>query len=116
MFDSYGLPLSTYTDPDLQRWFKQWKHVFQNQDTLQALDSQTCGHYALMYLKTRARGLSMQDFLSQWRGDNLVLNDHRVSQEIRNLIKQDLDEEDTLPPSVQTNGSRQFFVTCHDCE
>lgn len=116
VFDSYGLPLSTYTDQNLQRWFKQWKHVVQNQDTLQVLDSQTCGHYALMYLKTRARGLSMQDFLSQWRGDNLVLNDHRVSQEIRNLIKQDLDEEDTLPPSVQTNRSRQFFVTCHDCE
>ena len=49
VMDSYGLPLSTYTDPDLQRWFKQWKHVVQNQDTLQALDSQTCGHYALIY-------------------------------------------------------------------
>ena len=116
VMDSYGLPLSTYTDPDLQRWFKQWKHVVQNQDTLQALDSQTCGHYALIYLKSRARGYSMQDFLSRWRGDNLVLNDHRVSQEIRNLIKQDLDEEDTLPPSVQTNRSRQCFVTCHECQ
>ena len=116
VFDSFGLPLSTYKDPDLQRWFKQWKHVLQNQDTLQALDSQTCGHYALMYLKSRARGLSMQDFLSQWRSDNLVLNDHRVSQAIRRLIKQDLDEEDTLPPSVQTNTSRQCFVTLHDCQ
>ena len=115
VFDSYGLPLSTYTDPDLQRWFKQWKHLVQNQDTLQALDSQTCGHYALMYLKSRARGASMHDFLSRWRGDTLVLNDVRVSQEIRHLIKQDLDEEDTLPPSVQTNRSRQCFVTCHDC-
>ena len=116
VFDSFGLPLSTYHQPDLQRWFKQWKHVLQNQDTLQALDSQTCGHYALMYLKSRARGLSMQDFLSQWRSDNLVLNDHRVSQAIRRLIKQDLDEEDTLPPSVQTNTSRQCFVTLHDCQ
>ena len=114
VMDSYGLPLSSYTDPELQRWFKQWKHVVQNQDTLQALDSQTCGHYALIYLKSRARGYSMQDFLSRWRGDNLVLND-RVSQEIRNLIKQELDEEDTLPLSVQTNRSRQCFVTCHDC-
>ena len=34
VFDSYGL----------------------NQDTLQALESQTCGHYALMYLKSSARG------------------------------------------------------------
>ena len=58
----------------------------------------------------------MQDFLSRWRGDTLVLNDVRVSQDIRNLIKQDLDEEDTLPPSVQTNRSRQFFVTCQTCQ
>ena len=116
VMDSYGLPLATYTNPDLQRWFKQWKNVVQNQDTLQALDSQTCGHYALMYLKNRARGASMQEFLSQWRSDNLVLNDHRVSQEIRHLITQELDEEDTLPPSVQTNRSHQFFVTCHDCQ
>ena len=116
VFDSYGLPLSTYTQPDLQRWFKQWKHVVQNQDTLQALDSQTCGHYALMFLKTRARGFSMQDFLARWRGDNLVLNDHLVSQEIRSLITQDLDEEDRRPLGLQTNSSRQAFVTCHKCE
>ena len=116
VFDSYGLPLSTYSNPDLQRWFAQWKYVVQNQDTLQALASQTCGHYALMYLKNRARGYTMQEFLSQWRGDNLVLNDYRVTQEIRKLIKQELDEEDTRLRSVQTNKSRQSFVTCHNCE
>lgn len=116
VFDSYGLPLNTYTNPELQKWFSQWKYVVQNQDTLQALASQTCGHYALMYLKARARGHSLQDFLSQWRGDNLVMNDHLVAQEIRNLIKQDLDEEDTRPRTVQTNRSRQAFVICHNCE
>ena len=58
----------------------------------------------------------MQDFLARWQGDNMVLNDHRVSQEIRGLIKEELDEEDTLPPSVQSNRSRQYFFTCHDCQ
>ena len=116
VLDSYGLPLSTYSNPDLQRWFKQWNTVLQNQDTLQALESQTCGHYALMYLKSRARGQSMQDFLARWHSDNLVQNDYRVSQEIRHLIQEELDEEDTLPPSVQSNKSRQAFVTCHDCQ
>ena len=58
----------------------------------------------------------MQDFLSRWRIDNLVLNDVRVSQDIRNLFKQELDEEDTLPPTVQTNRSRQYFVTCQQCQ
>ena len=116
VFDSYGLPLSTYTDPDLQRWLKQWKHLVQNQDTLQALDSQTCGHYAILYLKARVRGQRLQDFLARWRGDTLVLNDVRVSQDIQTLIKQALDEEDTLPPTVQTNRSRQYFVTCQQCQ
>ena len=116
VMDSYGLPLATYSNGALQRWFGQWKHVLQNQDTLQALDSQTCGHYALLYLKARARGQTMQDFLARWRGDNLVLNDHLVSQEIKRLIKQDLDEEDTLPPSVQTNRSRQYCITCYNCQ
>lgn len=114
VFDSYGLPLTTYTDPNLQKWIGQWKFVIQNQDTLQSLASQTCGHYALMYLKDRARGFSLEEFLCRWRGDNLVLNDYNVAQEIRNLIKDGLDEEDG--PGLQTNGSRQAFITCHNCE
>ena len=116
VFDSYGLPLTTYSDPELQKWFSQWKHVLQNQDTLQALDSQTCGHYAIMYLKDRARGFSLQEFLSRWRGDNLVINDFLVAQEIRNLIKEGLDEEDGPGRRTQTNGSRQAFMSCHNCE
>ena len=116
VFDSYGLPLSTYKQPDLQRWFQQWRHVVQNQDTLQAMDSQTCGHYALMFLKARARGDSMQDFLARWRGDNLVMNDFTVSQQIKALIKEELDEEDILPRSIQTNRSKQAYITCHNCQ
>ena len=27
VFDTYGLPLSTYKNPQLQAWFKQWKEV-----------------------------------------------------------------------------------------
>jgi len=116
VFDSYGLPLSTYKQPDLQRWIGQWKFVVHNQDTLQALHSQTCGHYALVYLKAKARGDSLLDFMSKWHGNNLVLNDTRVSQQIRELIKEDLDEEDGKPRPYQTNRSRQAFITCHNCE
>ena len=43
--------------------------------SLQAVDSQTCGHYALMFLKARAHGNAFQDFLAQWNKQNLVSND-----------------------------------------
>ncbi|CAH3117583.1 unnamed protein product, partial [Porites lobata] len=55
VFDSYGLPLSTYKNPQLQAWFKQWKEVITSDHTLQAMDSQTCGHYALLFLEAKAR-------------------------------------------------------------
>ena len=42
--------------------------------TIQATDSQTCGHYALMFLKAKARGSTFQEFLAQWNSQNLVLN------------------------------------------
>ena len=60
VFDNYCLPLSTYKSPQLQVWFKQWKEVITSDMTIQAMDSQTCGHYALMFLKAKARGSSFQ--------------------------------------------------------
>ena len=48
VFDGYGLPLSTYKNPKLQAWLAQWKEMVSSDLTLQAIDSQTCGHYALM--------------------------------------------------------------------
>lgn len=74
VFDG-GLPLSTYKNPKLQAWLAQWKEMVSSDMTLQAIDSQTCGHYALMFLKARALGNTFQDFLVQWNKQNLVLND-----------------------------------------
>ena len=51
--------------------------------TIQAMDGQTCGHYALFFLKARAQGHTYQDFLGRWSSDNLVLNDHKVAQELK---------------------------------
>ena len=47
-------------------WFKQWKEVITSDMTIQAMDSQTCGHYALMFLKAKAGGSSFPEFLAQW--------------------------------------------------
>ena len=37
-----------------------------------------CGHYALLYLKAKARGLSLQDFLEQFSSHDFVSNDHKI--------------------------------------
>ena len=36
------------------------------------MDSQTCGHYALLFIKAKAKHQSFQDFLPQWNSQNLA--------------------------------------------
>ena len=103
MFDSYGLPLSSYKDPTLQAWFNQWDELRCSEQTLPALDSFSCGHYALFFLKARVRGVSFQDFLAQWHPTNLVLNERQVAEELQCLIKQEVTEQ------TQTNVNRSCF-------
>ena len=54
IFDIYGLPLHVYKDLDLHQLLGQWKYLTRSDITLQAMDSQTCGHYALFFLKAKA--------------------------------------------------------------
>ena len=56
------------------------------------MDSNTCGHFALFFLKARARHVSFQDFLAEWDSDNLVLNDRRVADKLQRLIKTEVSE------------------------
>lgn len=110
VFDSYGLPLHVYTNPDLHAWWAQWKYLTRSDQTIQALDSQTCGHYVLMFLKAKARGCTFQEFLSRWNSYNLVINDRRVAQDLKRLIKEEL--YDTLngsPSRGQSSVSRCAF-------
>ena len=115
VFDSYGLPLHLYTNPELHHWWGQWKYLTRSDQTLQAMDSQTCGHYALFFLKARAQGRSYQEFLSQWSCDNLVLNDHKVAEQLKGVIKQELQDEVDARPDGQKNVSRQAFMLCNKC-
>ena len=75
----HGLPVQVYTNPELHQWWRQWKYLTRSDITLQAMDNQTCGHYALFFLKARAQGQIDQEFLGRWSCDNLVLNDHKVA-------------------------------------
>ena len=115
IFDSYGLPLHVYTHPDLHQWWNQWKYLTRSDMTIQALDSQTCGHYALFFLKARAQGQSYQEFLGRWSSDNLVFNDHKVAEKLKRVIKRELRDEVNARPGGQSNASRQAFITCHEC-
>ena len=103
MFDSYGLPLSGYKNPTLQ----QWKEVITSDQTLQAMYSYTCGHYAILFLKAKARNVSFEDFLAQWHLHNLVLNDRRVGEKIQRLIKTELTRSDLS--CQQSNVSYSTF-------
>ena len=54
--------------------------------TLQEMNSQSCEEYALMYLKAKARGQSMQDFISLFKKGDFVFNDHLVGEMIKPLL------------------------------
>ena len=60
-----------------------------NGTSLQGLQSQACGHYALMYLKTRANGFTLQDFMKNFSDYNRVQNDHHVGQLLKQTILDD---------------------------
>ena len=79
------------------------------------MDSYTCGHYALLFLKAKARNDSFQEFLAQWHCYNLVLNNRRVGEKIQRLIKTELTRSDLS--RQQSNVSRKTFcylyVTYH---
>ena len=36
IFDSYGLPLHVYKDPELHQWWSQWKYLTRSDITLQS--------------------------------------------------------------------------------
>ena len=109
VFDSYGLPLSSYKNPTLQTWFKQWKEVISSDQPLQAMDSFTCGHYVLFFLKAKARHASFQDFLAQWHLNNLVLNDRRVGEKLQRLIKTELTRSDCQQSNVNRSTFCYFY-------
>ena len=58
-------------------------------DSLQSIYSKSCGDYALFYLKDRARGQSMNEFLRRFSKQDYVDNDHKIGQ--KRLIEKELE-------------------------
>ena len=92
VMDSYALPLESYmTTKPLHDWLKsQWKYVIYNEQSLQSIYSKSCGDYALFYLKDRARGQSMNEFLNRFSKHDYVENDHKIGQLLKKLIVNEL--------------------------
>ena len=65
---------------------EHWKYVVTNGKSLQAINSKSCGDYALLYLKAKARGRTLQDFLNDFSDYDYVSNDHKVGQRVKQLI------------------------------
>ena len=93
VMDSYALPLESYeTTEPLQDWLKsQLKYIIYNGQALQSMYSKSCGDYALFYLKDRARGQSMNEFLRRFSKHDYVNNDHKVGQMLQKLIQKELE-------------------------
>ena len=65
---------------------KHWQYAVTNGKSLQAVNSKSCGDYALLYLKAKARGRALQDFLNDFSDYDYVSNDHKVGQRVKQLI------------------------------
>lgn len=78
--------------------------------TLRAMDSQTYEHYALMFLKAKARSSSFQEFLALWNSHNLVLNDQSVAQSLKRIIKEELYTSELTCKQANLSSSTFFFI------
>ena len=88
VMDSYALPLERYEQAaPLREWIVQhWKYVVTNGKSLQAIYSKSCGDYALLYLKAKARGRTLQEFSNEFSDVDCVSNDHKAGQRLKQLI------------------------------
>jgi len=108
MMDSYGLPLEYYQANPLEKWTRQWKYVVLNRQTLQNVTSKACGHYCLFYLKAKARGYRMQDFVQLFSRKDYVTNDHKVGDMLHHLITNQKEWRDIC--------HRSFSQSCTSCQ
>ena len=80
IMDSFGLPLAAHNTPHLQSWIRtHWKVVEANTHSLQAVNSATCGHYALRFLVDRSQGKTFRDFLERFDPYDYVYNDALIA-------------------------------------
>ena len=90
--DSYALPMEKYEQATpLRDWIVQhWKYEVTNGKSLQAINSNSCGDYALLYLKAKARRHTLQEFFNDFSHHDYVSNDHKAAARVKQLICNEL--------------------------
>lgn len=87
VFGSCGLPLNWYLPSEAIQWvYEHFENINSNTISLQEIDGQSCGQYALMYLKYKATGKSMRDFVSLFKKGDHVHNDQLVGEMVKRLL------------------------------
>jgi hypothetical protein len=77
-FDSFGnQPIVPEHRHFLVQTCKSWSH---NNMSLQGFTSTVCGHYCIMFLAFKARGLSIESFLSLFESNQSSFNDKLIEQ------------------------------------
>lgn len=85
--DSYGLPMEVYESSPLAQWIEDhWEILQTNRKSLQAVNSMTCGHYALKYLIEKSNGRTLEDFLKQFSNINYVANDAKIARWMKKYV------------------------------
>ena len=88
IMDSYALPLDHYDALPLKNWVEtHWKYSVTNGRSLQAVPTQSCGHYCFIYLQGKARGRSLQDFFNMFCDHDYIANDHKVGAMLKQAIE-----------------------------
>lgn len=112
LMDSYALPFwQAYHVPQLKTWLRShFKTIEQNTKSLQAVDAESCGIYALLFLVHKSQGGTMTSFASQFSGHDYVLNDRRVALWFEQLVQRDVSFH-KVQPGGQSNACQTRV--CH---
>ena len=88
LFDSFALPVSFYSKATpLVQWLDtHYPQRESNDQSIQSVTSETCGHYALFYLLFKSSGGAMDDFLSKFKAPDYLWNDKVVGKALKTLI------------------------------
>lgn len=103
-WDSYGMPPRvTNHRKFLDRLCKTWIY---NHNTLQAIDSQVCGEYCVLFLVHRAHGYTLRSFVKTLFTKDPEKNDQVVQNLFKNMFKHK--RPCVLPPHTQTCCKRKL--------
>ena len=89
--DSFAILLPMHAPHDLLDWLTEpFEGLERNGHAMQAVDSQSCGLYALMFLVHLSVGGTLDTFMDIFSGHDFVKNDRRLALWFQHLVERDL--------------------------